>query len=322
MQPASCGSVVPRERSRGDRTERMVYATSGSKPACPPGRTPSPCTATAPPRSGDSRPGKLGTRAGAGAPRGGRGRVPPELLARHPRAPRRAPPRDPRGGGGKRAADRHRRRPARPEAPDRPLRGGADSPRGRPGIPPRPRPGPRQPEPDRLAPSGGVRRARAGDRAAARRRQGPPRGRARRQRPCRDPGCGRRNSVRQQGRQRATGGAADLAADRQGSQGSAVRPRPRGRLDRAQLRAAAGGHRGGAASDRRPRRDHGQGGEALGGRPFGRDHRPRRRDHDRARRSRGRAAARRGSGPAEAHDPRRAGGPASRSWSRPRCWSR
>ena len=242
-----------------------------------------------------------------------------QLLPRHARAARRALPHDPRRRGGARASDRHRRRPAGPQARIGRFGEGrielAVGQAFRLDLDP-----PRRPQPHRSAASGSTRCcSRAPSCCSTTGASASVWNGSRRSR--RDQGPDRGAVVRQQGRERAAGGPAHLPAHRQGSARSAVRARSGRRLDRAQLRAAAGGRRRSAPPDRRPRRGHGQGGEARGGRSPGRDHRSRRRHHDRARRSRRGDAARGGARPAEADDPARAP-PASRSWSRPRCWSR
>ena len=246
--------------------------------------------------------------------RGRRRRLPAEPLARHPRAARRALSQRARGRGGDRAADRGGGRPAGPEAAGRPVSGGPDraARRARRSVStwtrrPATSAGsacsiPRSFAPPRRAPSSCSTTAGSGfasPRSADER--------------ARDHGAARRRALGRQGRQPAQRGPAALGDHRQGPPGSAVRPRSRRRLDRAQLRAAARRRRRGAPPDRRPGRDHGQDREARGGRPARRDHRSRRRHHDRARRPRRRAAARGRAGTAEAHDPggargRQAGG--------------
>ncbi len=176
---------------------------------------------------GDPRPGELRARARARPARGGCGRVPPQLLPRQPRAARRALPGDPRRGGGHRAAGRCRRRPAGAQAQGRPLPGGSGRADGRPGVSARSRSGPGRCQPRRLAPPGGLCRAAAGHRAAARRRPGAPRGGTGRRGSCRDEGGGRRPAVRPQGRQRTAGGPAYHRPDREGPAGPALRARSR-----------------------------------------------------------------------------------------------
>jgi len=178
------------------------------------------------------------------------------------------------------------------------------------------------------APSGNsCRRAAAGPRAAARRRQDqasrcskPRRKRAvtrvRRRRPAFGP----------QGRQHAQHGAGIFRPDRQGSFRPRSGARCRRRLDRAVLRATP------PRMWRKPRRSpagragrDGEDREAPGHRAAWRDHRSvRRPDGGRAGDPRRRACRWKTSpGPAEADDARVAGAPGKGPWWwRPRCWNR
>ncbi len=172
------------------------------------------------------------------------------------------------------------------------------------------------------AASGNHRRDRARPLAAARRRQDPAHRHRGRQGPHRHARRSRRQAVRPQGREPARHRGAVLGAHREGPLRSRRRARHRHRLDRAVVRAAAGGHRGGEEDHARPRRRDGQDREAAGGQPARRDPRPHRCADGGARRSRRRDAARKSAGRAEADDAFMRAAPASRSWSRRRCSNR
>ena len=157
----------------------------------------------------------------------------------------------------------------------------------------RPRPDPRRPGPDPASPSRGVHGSEAGHQSARERRQGQARGRDLRGELCGRARQDRRRDLRSQGRQHPRRGAPNLAADRQGPQGSRAGSGAWGGLGGRVVRAASTGRAPAARSDRWPGGAGDEARETLRGRAARRHHRPVGRNHGCARRPRRGASARR-----------------------------
>ena len=163
---------------------------------------------------------------------------------------------------------------------------------------------------------------RARPHAAAGRRQGAPDGDRGRRGQDRHARRGRRQSVGPQGREPAGHHDSVLRA---GARRIAPISKPRSTPASTGSRCPSSS---GRKTSRKPRRSRaaaprdGQDREAAGGDPARRNPRHRGRADGGARRSRRRDAARAGAGHPEIHDAQRRAAPASRSWSRRRCWSR